>query len=206
MRATTKPSATAGDPSATDIARESPRGGGAAAIRAPRWPVHAITVLVGAFVVVVGGLWVTDHVIQGEPMTSDGWVIIAATILRAVTIGIALSSITRWGARIAPPVVLAGLWGCAAAQLVYPGTEAVLKTLALAGLVDLAPTGLGDMSATGWFNFTVMWLVFGVPGVLFAIAARVYRRRTGVRGWWGVAGVVAGAAFLFGLGAIIGTS
>lgn len=169
-----------------------------------RRAVTAIVVLVGAFVAVVGGLWVADHVVGGEPVDDTGWVILGATLLRVVTIGIAVASVARWGRRLPPPLVVAGLWGCAAAQLVYPLTETVVKALVLAGVLDLAPTGIGDLSATGWFNFAVAWLVFGVPGALFASAARSYHRRTGVRWPWGVAGVAAGTAALFAIGAVIG--
>jgi hypothetical protein len=46
--------------------------------------------------------------------------------------------------------------------------------------------------------------LWGVLGVQFALAALSYRRRVVVRNRWVVLGVIGGAAFLFGLGALIG--
>ncbi len=107
--------------------------------------MYAITAVVGAFVVVVGVLWVGGHVVGGQPVDATAWVVLLATALRAVMIGIALSSVQRWGRGLPPALVLTGLWGCAAAQLAYPGAEVVAKLALLAGVLDLPATGIGDL-------------------------------------------------------------
>ncbi|WP_114906635.1 hypothetical protein [Ornithinimicrobium murale] len=169
-----------------------------------RWPAGAITVLIGAFVAVVGALWVTDHVLGSEPVDATGWVILAATLLRLATIGVALASIQHWGRQLPAGPLLAALWGCAAAQLIYPVAETMVKALILLGAVELPPVGIGNMTSTGWFNFAAAWLVFGVPGALFVAAARSYQNRTGARWCWAVAGTTGGGLALLTIGLIIG--
>ncbi|KHL09061.1 UNVERIFIED_CONTAM: hypothetical protein LK11_54740 [Mumia flava] len=153
---------------------------------------------------VVGAMWVVDHVVHGRPIDGTAWIILGATLLRILTIGIALASVQAWGRALPNALVLTGLWGCAAAQIVYPATELVVKVAVLLGLLDLPPTGIGNMSATGWFNFSMAWLVFGVPGLLFVAAARSYVSRRGSAGWWPLVGTVAGTVLLFGIGWMIG--
>jgi hypothetical protein len=169
-----------------------------------RWPAQAIAVLVGAFVVVVGALWVIDHVLHGVPVDDTGWVILAATLLRLATIGVALASIQRWGREIPAGPLLAVLWGCAAAQMIYPVAETVVKALILLGAVELPAVGIGNMTSVGWFNFAMAWLVFGVPGALFGAAARSYQNRTGARWRWATAGTIGGGLALLTIGLIIG--
>ena len=82
------------------------------------------------------------------------------------------------------PAVSLGLWGCAAAQLVYPVAETVTKAIVLAVCVDLRAPGLGKMSAIGRSNFSMVWLVFGIPGVLFAVLGRDHQRAYAVS-WCG---------------------
>lgn len=171
---------------------------------ARRWPVYAITAFVGVFCLIVAAAWVGDHVLRGAPVEATGWVIAGATLLRLVTIAIALASVQNWGRRLPQPMVAAGLWGCAAAQLVYPVTETVVKTAVLTGLLDLPATGIGNLTAMGWFNFVAAWLIFGLPGVLFVITARDHHRRYPTPWWWRVGGLLAGAAALFGIGYVIG--
>ncbi|MEV4133495.1 hypothetical protein AB0J72_15155 [Dactylosporangium sp. NPDC049742] len=74
-----------------------------------------------------------------------------------------------------------------------------MKTLILTGLMDPIDKGI-----SGWFNVGAMWLVFGVPGVLFVMAARSFGRRHPVRLGWIAFGLLAGAGLLFGLGLAIG--
>lgn len=169
-----------------------------------RWPAYAIAIGVGAFCALVGVMWGIDHGLRGSPVDDTALIILGATLLRLVTIGIALASVQRWGEKLPRTLVLTGLWGCAAAQVVYPATELVVKLAVLAGIADLPPTGIGNMGPTGWFNFAMAWLIFGGPGLLFVAAARSYRNRRGSAGWWPLLGVVLGAAALFGIGLIIG--
>lgn len=169
------------------------------------WPVHGIVGFVGLFCAVVGVMWVHSHVFRGDPVDATAWVIAGATGLRVVTIGIALASIQRWGARVAPALVSTGLWGCAAAQLVYPVAELVAKLAVLAGVLDLPSRGVGNLSGTGWFNLAMAWLIFGVPGGLFLLAARSHRNRVGAPvGPWPVVGVVGGILALLVIGLAIG--
>src|SRR3954449_4020601 len=101
-------------------------------------------------------------------------------------------------------MVLVGLWGAAAVQLVYPVAGTVVKTLILSGVMDPIGKGISNMTAQGWFNFSATWAVWGVPGVLFLLAALSYRARTPVRARWVVLGVAGGVALLGGLGVLIG--
>jgi hypothetical protein len=64
--------------------------------------------------------------------------------------------------------------------------------------------GISNLSAEGWFNFGATWLIWGIPGVLFALAALSYRARRTVNGWWVLFGVVGGGVLLLGLGLVIG--
>ena len=184
-----------------DIASRSPRADAFVA----RWPVYAIVGFVGLFCAVVATLWIRSHVILGEEIDATAWVILVATLLRLVTIGIALASIQGWGARLPQAMIATGLWGCAAAQLVYPVAELAVKIAILAGVADLPSRGVGDMSATGWFNVSAAWLIFGVPGVLFVLAARSHRNRVGGPiGAWPVLGFIGGVSVLLAIGFAIG--
>ena len=97
--------------------------------------------------------------------------------LRLVTIAIALASVHAWGRRLPPALVATGLWGYAAAQLTYPLAETAAKAAVLTGLLDLPDRGIGSVSAVGGFSFSMAWLVFGVPGMLFVLAVRDRQRR-----------------------------
>lgn len=170
-----------------------------------RWPVHAIVGFVGLFCSVVAVLWIRSHVFLGEALDATAWVIAVATLLRVVTIVIALASIQRWGSRLPQALVTTGLWGSAAAQLVYPSAELVVKLAILTGIADLPSRGVGDMSGTGWFNLSMAWLIFGVPGALFVLAARSHRSRVGGPiGPWPFIGLGGGVVLLLGIGAVIG--
>ena len=170
-----------------------------------RWPVYAIVGFVGLFCVVVAVLWIRSHVILGEEIDATAWVIAGTTLLRVVTILIALASIQQWGSRLPQSLVAMGLWGCAAAQLVYPLAELAVKLAILAGIAELPSRGVGDMSSIGWFNVSMAWLIFGVPGALFVLAARSHRNR-GERpvGPWPVIGLVSGVLLLLAIGIAIG--
>jgi hypothetical protein len=171
---------------------------------ARRWPAYVITWFVGAFCVLVMAIWVWDHVVLGNAVGATGWIILGATVLRVVTIAIALSAVQPWGRRVPAPLLTTALWGCAAAQLVYPLAETVVKSLTLAGVLDLPARGIGNMSWVGWFNFSAAWLVFGLPGLLFVLLARDVQRRERVSWLWPCAGIVGGVVVLFAIGAVIG--
>jgi len=169
-----------------------------------RWPVYAIGGFVGLFCMVVAVMWIRSHLILGEELDDTAWVIAGATLLRVVTILIALASIQRWGSRLPQGLVSAGLWGCAAAQLVYPLAELAVKTAVLVGVTELPSRGVGDMSGTGWFNLSMAWLIFGVPGVLFVLAARSHRNRVGRPvGPWPAIGLIGGVLMLLAIGIAI---
>lgn len=168
------------------------------------WPAYAIVWSVGLFCAIVAALWIRDHVFRGAPVDDTAAVILGATLLRVVTIGIALGSVRAWGTRLPPSLVLTGLCGCAAAQLAYPLAELAVKLLLLLGAFDLPATGIGNMSLTGWFNVAMAWLIFGVPGALFLVAAKSWVNRRGGSWRWAGAGMLLGAILLFGIGFVIG--
>ena len=64
--------------------------------------------------------------------------------------------------------------------------------------------GISNMSPDGWFNFGAMWVVFGIPGTLFLLAALSYGARRAVPVRWVLLGILGGAALLAGLGLLIG--
>ncbi|WP_300012333.1 hypothetical protein [Pseudonocardia sp.] len=193
---------------ATDSARPFCRDPGAGPGRAGGftavWPAYAIAATVGLFVVVVGALWVGGHVIGADPLDDTAWIVLGATLLRAATVALAPAGVQGWGRRFPAPLIEAGHWGAAAAQLAYPLAELVAKLLVLAGLLELPARGIGDMTSTGWFNLAAAWLVFGVPGALFVAAARSHRDRRGVRGSWPLIGAAVGVLALLGIGVLLG--
>lgn len=170
------------------------------------WPAAAIGWSVGLFCAAVLGLWLWDHVVTGSPVDETGWIVLAATVLRAGTVVVALASVRGWGRRLPGCLVHVGLWGCASAQLVYPFAESVAKLLVLAGVVTLPPTGIGNLGTDGWFNLAMAWLVFGVPGLLFVLAARSWAARHDSSRVRAVAGLLLGVVALFGIGALVQTA
>jgi hypothetical protein len=135
---------------------------------------------------------------------NDNGVVILAISLRMLTVALALASVQQWGRRVPSWIVLAGLWGAAAVQLVYPVAETVVKGLILTGAMEPINKGISNMSAEGWFNFAATWTIWGIPGILFLLAALSYRARTPVRARWILLGLAGGTALLGGLGALIG--
>ncbi|MEV6968921.1 hypothetical protein AB0M47_27755 [Hamadaea sp. NPDC051192] len=167
-----------------------------------RRPALAAAAYVGLFCLIaaIAVLW---SVLRGSSWSEQA-VVSLSIGLRLFSIGIALASVHRWGDRLPGWLVLAGLWGAAAVQLLYPLAETVVKTLILTGVMEPMNKGISNMSADGWFNFGAMWVIWGVPGVLFLLAALAYRVRRPAPWAWVLLGVVGGAALLFGLGLLIG--
>jgi hypothetical protein len=166
------------------------------------WPAWAAAAYIGLFCLItaIAVVWNMAH----GAFWNDSWVVVLAIALRIVTIMLALASVQRWGRRIPSWIVLAGLWGAAAVQLVYPIAETVVKGLILTGLRQPIDKGISNMTAEGWFNFAATWTIWGIPGVLFVLAALSYRARSTVRAPWIVLGMLGGIAFLAGLGTLIG--
>ena len=174
-----------------------------AAARPPRrWPALAAAAFIAAFCLVATGAVGWD-VLRGNGWDDNG-VVLLAVGLRSLTVVFALAAVQAWGARVPAWVVGTALWGAAAVQLAYPVAETVVKTLVLTGAIDPIDKGISDMSGVGWFNFGAAWLVWGVPGVLFLLAAVEYCRTHPVRARFVALGVVGGAVFLGGLGVLLG--
>ena len=170
--------------------------------RPRRWPALAAAAWVGAFCVVAGAavLWA---VATGGSAGENG-VVLLAIGLRVATVLMALAAVQAWGRLIPGWLLLAGLWGAAATQLAYPVAETVVKGLILGGVVDPIDKGISNMSAEGWFNFAGTWLIWGVPGVLFTLAALDHGRTVTARGRSVALGVIGGIVLLVGLGMAIG--
>ena len=169
-----------------------------------KWPVYAITIFVGLFVVIVSSMWLYGHLIKKEVIDTTAWIILGACLLRFFTMLIALASIQKWGEKIQPWVVFCGLWGAASAQLVYPIAELIGKFLMLLGLIEHSGKGLGNMTLTGWFNLGAVWLIFGIPGFLFIAAAISYKARNSVSNAWAWIGGGLGVGALLIIGLLIG--
>jgi hypothetical protein len=167
-----------------------------------RWPAWAAAVYIGLFCLITATavMW---NMMHGAPW-NDSWVVVLAIALRIVTVVLALASVQQWGRRVPSWIVLTGLWGAAAVQLVYPIAETVVKSLILTGLMQPIDKGISNMTAEGWFNFAATWTIWGIPGVLFLLAALSYRTRNPVKARWILLGLLGGTAFLAGLGTLIG--
>ncbi|GAB3326057.1 hypothetical protein GCM10027299_24960 [Larkinella ripae] len=156
------------------------------------------------FIVVVLAMWVFSHLNNGQAIDTTAWIILGACLLRLLTVVIALASIQSWGEQLPQWMVLGGLSGSASAQLIYPAAELVVKLLILVGLVSHSTQGLGNMSATGWFNLAAVWVIFGLPGLLFAKAAQNYQKRKAAPTTWMWIGGLSGISGLFLIGFLIG--
>ena len=167
-------------------------------------PAYAIAAWVGLFSTVVGGFWCVSHVIGDEPIDATARIILGATLLRLATVALALATVQRWGRRLPVRAVVVALWATAAAQLVYPVAETLVKLALLAGVGEGSGAGISNMSAEGWFNLAAVWLVFGVPGALFAVLAVRSGRRLRLRRGVPVASVALGVAALGAIGLAIG--
>jgi hypothetical protein len=162
----------------------------------------AAAAYIAIFCLVAGGgvAWSLAH---GTSWSAVGVVLLAIS-LRLVTIAIALASVQPWGRLLPSWLILAGLWGAAAVQLINHVAETVVKALILLHVIDPINKGISNMTAEGWFNFGATWVVWGIPGVLFLLAALDYRRRVQVPTRWVLLGIGGGAALLTGLGVLIG--
>jgi hypothetical protein len=162
----------------------------------------AAAAYIAIFCLVAGGgvAWSLAH---GTSWSAVGVVLLAIS-LRLVTIAIALASVQPWGRLLPSWLILAGLWGAAAVQLIYPVAETVVKALILLHVIDPINKGISNMTAQGWFNFGAMWVVFGIPGILFLLSVLSYRARHRVPARWVALGILGGAILLGGLGFIIG--
>ncbi|MEU8660845.1 hypothetical protein [Actinoplanes philippinensis] len=167
-----------------------------------RWPAWAAATYIGLFCLITSTA-VGWNMALGATWADSGVVILAIT-LRLLTVALALASVQAWGRRVPSWIVLAGLWGAAAVQLVYPIAETVVKGLILTGLMEPIDKGISNMTPEGWFNFGATWVVWGIPGVLFLLAALSYRARNPVKTRWVVLGILGGAVLLGGLGFVIG--
>jgi hypothetical protein len=166
------------------------------------WPALAAATYIGLFCLIAGTavVWNMAH----GTSWSDNDVVILAISLRMLTVALALASVQRWGRHVPSWMILAGLWGAAAVQLVYPVAETVMKSLILTGVMHPIDKGISNMSAEGWFNFAATWTIWGIPGILFLLAALSYRARNPVRARWILLGLIGGTALLGGLGILIG--
>jgi hypothetical protein len=143
-------------------------------------------------------------VIGDEPIDATARIILGATLLRLATVALALVTVQRWGRRLPVRAVVVALWATAAAQLVYPVAETLVNLALLAGVGEGSGAGISNMSAEGWFNLVAVWLVFGVPGALFAVLAVNSGRRLQLRRGVPVASVALGVAALGAIGLAIG--
>jgi len=170
--------------------------------RARRWPALAAAAWAGTFCAVAGGAVLVAIATGGS--AGENAVVLLAIGLRVATVVMALAAVQAWGRLVPAWLLLAGLWGAAATQLAYPVAETLVKGLILGGLVDPIDKGISNMSAEGWFNFAGTWLIWGVPGLLFTLAALDHGRQVSARGRSVALGIIGGIVLLGGLGMAIG--
>lgn len=179
-------------------------GRGSVPVRAPRWPAYWAAGWIGAFCLIVLAAAGYNQLVRGMPLDDGGRVALFATGLRLITVAMALASVQAWGRVLPGWLVLGGLCGAAAAQLLYPVAETVVKLAILVGVVEPFGKGISNMSAEGLFNFAAAWLIWGVPGTLFGLAARSYKARRGLSFAGAGLGLAGGAVALLLLGYLIG--
>ena len=180
-----------------DVSRSSKE---SPAMPARRWAALAAAGYVGLFCAVAATavVWTVAH---GSSWAEQD-VVVLAIGLRLVSVAIALAAVSRWGMRLPAWAVLTGLWGAASVQLLYPLAETVVKGLIATRVMAPIGKGISNMSVEGWFNFAATWVIWGVPGALFLVAALSYRRPARAR--WVLLGIAGGAVTLGGLGVLIG--
>ena len=167
------------------------------------WPANALTAGIGLFSAIALGA-VLAKPLRGAELTGTDGVIVLACALRGLTVAMTQAAVRSWGRRVPGWLLLGGLWGAAAVQVVYPAAELVIKLLVLTGLVEQTSLGATHTSPVAWFNLAMTIVIWAVPGVLMALSAVAYRRRTKVPVLWAVLGVPGGLAFLVLLGLLIG--
>ena len=79
-----------------------------------------------------------------------------------------------------------------------------MKAVILTGLADGSGAGVSNMTFEGWFNLAAAWLVFGVPGALFALLAVRHGRRPASSRALPAASSALGIAALAAIGLAIG--
>jgi hypothetical protein len=169
----------------------------------PTWPANVLTVGIGLFSAIALGA-VAAKPLRGAELTGTDGVIVLACALRGLTVAMTQAAVRPWGSRVPGWLLLGGLWGAAAVQVVYPAAELVIKLLVLTGLVERTSLGATHTSPVAWFNLAMTIVIWAVPGVLMALSAVAYRRRTRVSALWAVLGVPGGLGFLLLLGLLIG--
>lgn len=168
-----------------------------------RWPAYVVAFGVGAFCVIVLGTAAVQQLFLDHPAGPDSAVALGATVLRLLTIGVALAAVSDWGRRFPPVLLSMALWALAIGQLAYPAAETIVKALILLDLMEPISKGISNMSPTGWFNFGAAWLIWGVPGAMFAVLATDHRRRHRLSWLWAPAGALGGVLALAALGLLI---
>lgn len=171
--------------------------------RLPLWPTATITVVAGGFVAAVTAAWVWSHVLHGAEIDDVALIIAFATVARAVSIIVSIGGVAERAP--APRLLNTTLAGFGAAQVIYPLAEAVVKLLVVIGVIESGTAGVRNLSATGWFNFAAVVVVFGLPGAMFLVQARQHARihRLALR-YQGV-GATAGLIALLAIGLLIGS-
>jgi hypothetical protein len=169
----------------------------------PRWPTATITIIAGGFVAIVTAAWIWSHAVRGAVIDDVAVIIAAATVARAVSIGVSFAGLAQ--RPVLPRMVNTALAGFGAAQLIYPVAEAAVKVLVVVGIVESSPAGVRNLSGTGWFNFAAVVVVFGVPGVMFQIQTRQHARRHAISVRYNAIGGVAGVLALTAIGVAVGT-
>lgn len=168
-----------------------------------RWPAYVVAIGVGAFCAVVLGTAAVQQLLLDHPAGPDSAIAIGATVLRLLTIGVALAAVSGWARRLPAALLSMALWALAIGQLAYPVAETIVKALILLDLMEPIGKGISNMAPIGWFNFGAAWVIWGVPGTMFAILAVDHRLRYRLSWLWAPAGALGGVATLAALGILI---
>lgn len=167
---------------------------------------YGIILIIGGFSLYVLSAWSVDHILNNKPVDEIGWIILGASTIRLITIGIALFALRSYSSsEIKNTGLIAfSLFACCSGQLIYPLAEFFVKILVLFGSWESTGKGISNIGAEGWFNHGAAWLIFGLPGIFFLIIGLQYSHYFSVRRVYLFTGSIVGVLLLFLIGAIIG--
>ncbi len=174
--------------------------------KSTRLSFYGILLIVGGFSAYVLSAWSVDHLFNNKPIDETGGIIFGASMLRLITIVIALAALMSYSNPNPKKtwLIAFALCACGSAQLIYPLAEFVVKLLVLFGIWEATGKGISNMGAEGWFNHGAAWLIFGIPGILFFVIAKNYWQDFRVRRVYTISGSIMGILLLLLIGAIIG--
>ncbi|WP_057938084.1 hypothetical protein [Algoriphagus resistens] len=170
-----------------------------------KWSFFWLLLIIGGFSFYVLTAWSIDHIFNQERIDETGWIILGASIIRLITLGIVFMALRTYSTPVKrnTKLIALALFACSSGQLVYPLAELFVKLLVLVGLWESTGKGISNMQAEGWFNHGAAWLIFGIPGILFVRIGLQYSHSFRISRFYLFAGSVLGILLLLLIGVLI---